>query len=1028
MKPDEGLSSDMEEFEAEPSTFFVELSMLIIESREPEISSKGRVEGPHCPPVKRDQEHLHMCEKGNKKCEKAALLYQEMMKYWRNNIPLCIDVLLYPDCEHGSAVKEGKTDMAQLSGFNCLLLEQWTIQVMPRKMHDLYLSPHSLMQALRSYLYFSQLSAWLNMTRGTKPACIEYRLSAPGESDCSKFSQAPDCHTFPVTSVSKSNTVKVNVTSLPRRQEIPHVPCSLPHYKDKQTEPKTLKQRPPLLKQNERQSSEEDISLDPKQQTVKFVRSSEKEKSKKQQTRKSTLPSSKCQASFTNERISEETYSDQYERLKQTGAIPKKLKPQTNTQDKKQSAVLPPKTLELSNKDYKSAFRTPESPMVLMTQKSPGQSYFQRPSPDKGHPKPDTIPQLNMYFKSLASASSPLSPPQIESYLSEICHHRLRTKQDGSPGFSSSPVEMKARRLLQKQASPELLSPQEISIQQCQLREDVGTVSNSLNGFHKTKQTDIVHTLTDKLHTDLHISKDETQEPRTCMQQSDTCSAKNSEQSDINWKLSCSKVVHKPTGDIEANTEAKSPSKQTDWIQNSSTSGSSVENSSQTNIENGSSKHDKNGTTVQSTSEKSKQSKIHSVVDVPSYTKEENGASNGENSGVLFYIGGTESAETEPHSKSISNGTTETNTSTSDNSNKVNENLKNGNSVTGAVPNYNPGFRAQFVRSPTDGVRVPGFTGFNKSAPLLKNLMKKELTSNESEDAELLDNAGRHIPTAKERARFRRSLTSSSNLMFHARTGLPLQSSPAPVKRQLHDSFDFDSSLTDIRAIKNAMSMSTLNNDMCRDLDDDQAKILSTSAPASTNANRLLGNFEESLLNGRILPTGTVQGFTVEIGASGSFCPKHCVLPVNAFFFTLSEDNAPSPYLGHVNLDSVSKRGYHVPKKGTIQVTLFNPNKSVVKMFVVMYDLSDMPPKCQTFLRQRTVYMPVSGDTQDEPAYLRYLIHLRLASSKSGKIYLHTDIRLIFARDKFEFDPRVANYELRSFTDAPSNPKFSPKR
>ena len=37
--------------------------------------------------------------------------------------------------------------------------------------------------------------------------------------------------------------------------------------------------------------------------------------------------------------------------------------------------------------------------------------------------------------------------------------------------------------------------------------------------------------------------------------------------------------------------------------------------------------------------------------------------------------------------------------------------------------------------------------------------------------------------------------------------------------------------------------------------------------------------------------------------------------------------------------------------------TLFNPNKTVVKMFVVLYDFSDMPPKAQTFLRQRTFSM-----------------------------------------------------------------------
>jgi len=60
--------------------------------------------------------------------------------------------------------------------------------------------------------------------------------------------------------------------------------------------------------------------------------------------------------------------------------------------------------------------------------------------------------------------------------------------------------------------------------------------------------------------------------------------------------------------------------------------------------------------------------------------------------------------------------------------------------------------------------------------------------------------------------------------------------------------------------------------------------------------------------------------------------------------------------------------------------TLFNPNKTVVKMFVVVYDLSDMPPNCQTFLRQRTLYMPVKGSPSDTPnfmVYLRYLIHLR---------------------------------------------------
>lgn len=344
------------------------------------------------------------------------------------------------------------------------------------------------------------------------------------------------------------------------------------------------------------------------------------------------------------------------------------------------------------------------------------------------------------------------------------------------------------------------------------------------------------------------------------------------------------------------------------------------------------------------------------------------------------------------------------------------------------------------------------------------------------------------------------------------------------------------------------------------------------------SSQHLLVNFEESMLNGRIHPVGQVEGFSIELGASGSFYPNHIRLPMKAYFFNLSDDNAPSPYLGYADLKQLpNNKGYHIPKKGSIQLTLFNPTGLVVKMFVIVYDLADMPPNCQTFLRQRTVYMPIqqqqqhhhhqfdssqmisnqmmnttqstsstcplykpqhsstpcqtttthtqmnhldctnslttsmlnpnvsvntssncttdhlwnissksltepntpflsfssqsssscscssiasicslssygsqnavnntnntttnsntthttgiSLNTRNElPAYLRYLVHLRFHTTRSGKLYLHTDLRLIFSRDKFEFDPRIATYELRSFIDAPSNPRYSPKK
>jgi hypothetical protein len=74
---------------------------------------------------------------------------------------------------------------------------------------------------------------------------------------------------------------------------------------------------------------------------------------------------------------------------------------------------------------------------------------------------------------------------------------------------------------------------------------------------------------------------------------------------------------------------------------------------------------------------------------------------------------------------------------------------------------------------------------------------------------------------------------------------------------------------------------------------------LSASAPATVTASNLLGNFEESVLNGRLEPVSTVAGFTAEIGASGSFHPKHMTLPVTVFFYTLCDNsNVSSPYLG----------------------------------------------------------------------------------------------------------------------------------
>ncbi|KAJ8380661.1 hypothetical protein SKAU_G00014390 [Synaphobranchus kaupii] len=135
---------------------------------------------------------------------------------------------------------------------------------------------------------------------------------------------------------------------------------------------------------------------------------------------------------------------------------------------------------------------------------------------------------------------------------------------------------------------------------------------------------------------------------------------------------------------------------------------------------------------------------------------------------------------------------------------------------------------------------------------------------------------------------------------------------------------------------------------------------------------------------------------------------------------------------GVIYLEPLGKKGYSVPKAGTIQVTLFNPNKTVVKMFLVTYNFGDMPVNHLTFLRHRIFLVPVEegegpqGGATDRKKILCYLIHLRFQSSKSGKLYLHNDIRLLFSRKSIEVDTGIP-YELKSYTEVPKNPTYSPR-
>lgn len=330
--------------------------------------------------------------------------------------------------------------------------------------------------------------------------------------------------------------------------------------------------------------------------------------------------------------------------------------------------------------------------------------------------------------------------------------------------------------------------------------------------------------------------------------------------------------------------------------------------------------------------------------------------------------------------------------------------------------NLNAGyFKIRSLSEGTNGANLDGQINQNCCSKIhqpVHNLETKQNYDHKKLSKQYQTSANITIPKGVLQALQSRHVGTGTRPIFNSTTGLPVSSSPAPLRRSATD-LDIED---DAREIANGLPKRSSNKDL--------TSILSKSAPASTTQS-LLGNFEESVLNGRMEPLGTVEGFTAELGASGCFCPAHVTLPVKAYFFSLSDDNAPSPYLGYISLDDpkISRKGYHVPTKGTVQLTVFNPNKTVVKMFVVLYDFSDMPPKAQTFLRQRTFSVwRHSCQSEEDQNSLHYLIHLRFVSSKSGRLYLHTDIRVIFARQPPDLPSGV---KFCTVTDGPTEPRYT---
>ncbi|XP_068594484.1 atos homolog protein A [Brachionichthys hirsutus] len=1023
--------------------------------------------------------HKHECSDKLPQCQQARRTRSEVILLWKNSIPIMIEVMLLPDCCYGDECPPSDPVSDPVIKRDALLLERWTLQPVPRQGGDRFIEEKTLLLAVRSYVFFSQLSAWLSASHGIVPRNILYRISAADEELVWQFSQPPSEHVFPIPNVSQSDALQVRVQSLPRQPTYPTLACSI-HTG-----------LPPLYSKTP--SFHPNLNSHGGLPTLK----------------KSRDPNNLLQSSSMYGKSSNSMSGLMLNGL----PIPNLPINNIPINSFPHSAVPPPYSRKSRDPGEDHSYQNGELPRVGIPTHQ-GSPLFHRsshsPTPSCSN-SPSPLPTSKAGKWLYSSLNGSPDPSQVEDYSSG-------TKRSEKSKVTV-PEPLRAFKNFSLSEPPRCPSPRPSASETNPLigsllqerQEVIARIAQRLNFCDPTApplppglfaSDNLPKAVWGSNHEDITASK--TKEPEVPPYESagrvwpSPFNTPVTEASFSRWESSspkptaCRKLKLTETRDGEEarNREGQKEKEETD--QERCRDGSliaqavqditrliqerlSVPSLSPRQSRSGSPLRRTHSTTVTHTVRT--YSHASHITQASSHT-----AANGYAHGHEPRRGGAHTATThapictdqahmdpgtECHSPPAQNGAhltleeeplskdqfhTQTghclrsppggpvrvrtassrgapspspvqensprnahifNCSCNDASPAMNCNRSHGHSK----PQPRHQFQMETCASQQDENQAPSESGGSSSADM-------------SPPAAVL-RAHSPLPLRPSNSwkkQNRHSLDATATKAFHPRTGLPLLSSPVPQRKSHSGYFDLDASLVDCRGLPWANGKRACPKG--EGYSDESQQLFSASAPLASLS--LLGNFEECVLNYRLEPSGSVEGFTAEVGASGSFCPSHLTLPVDVSFYSVSDDNAPSPYMGVINLESLGKRGYRVPPSGTIQVTLFNPNKTVVKMFVVMYDLQAMPAGHQTFLRQRTFSVPVRRDTHSQNSRkalshgrtLRYLIHLRFQSSKSGKIYLHRDIRLLFSRKSMEVDSGAA-YELQSFTESPIDPPFS---
>ncbi|KAG9341160.1 hypothetical protein JZ751_019599, partial [Albula glossodonta] len=868
-----------EYFEYDAEEFLVLLTLLITEGRTPECSVKGRTEGLHCPPAQSAQpvQPRHECSDKLPQCRQARRMRSEVMLFWRNNIPVMIEVMLLPDCCYSD---EGPTtDGTDINDpaikQDALLLERWTLQPVPRQSGDRFIEEKTLLLAVRSYVFFSQLSAWLSASHGIVPRNILYRISAADEELVWKFSQPPAEHAFPVPNVSHSVALKVHVQSLPRQPNYPVLKCSI-HASITLFGKKGYEQEErPLLHCDITDSSlhrlRDPVLTNPTNPPSPY----------------SVVNSKKCQvpeplpvgmaAKWLYSRLNSSPDVKPFEGY---------MAPGIGAEESKTS------THELPVRTFKSLSLV--DPLVAPTS---------NPRPPLGETSPLIGSLLQERQEVIARIAQHLnycdpSAPHVPDSL----FGGPETQAPKSPWFPREEAGP-----LKKCKDPLSLSPDHASPQ------DGSTLENRCRS--SPSDTPLGLSIRARADSDLRTSP----KPAACRKLLLSGSAEAAR---------ISEVVHDISRLIQ------------DTFQQSQSRCPGLLQSTYKIIKEGNTLLEPNRTEQEGCSQSGHALKSTTPCQNATDSLEAIN-SNGSHICTDLKISGTKATAGSRRDHSTgpqSQACVKHEDQAAELEPKTSSGLQNAKKdcLAAECPVQNSlkladrslleeakSFKGQSQHSHTQHTQHSHLQDENhdpsasstSTSPLQKDL---SICPEAAQNGTVLRENGQVPlkPCNIWKKQNRHSIDGTATKAFHPCTGLPLLSSP------------------------------------------------------------------ECVLNHRLEPLGTVEGFMAEVGASGSFCPSHMTLPVEVSFYSVSDDNAPSPYMDEI-----------------------------------------LPP---CVIRDANGHTDRKSLTLSQERTLRYLINLRFQSSKSGKIYLHRDIRLLFSRKSMEVDSGAA-YELKSFTESPADPPFSPR-